>query len=337
MRFTTSYPRHVGIDTPVVNSFRNPPNSAAFHLPVKITRVGQDRDRTLMFRGWSRLCLHAASLSAAEGALAATTAAARAARVEAMKTEAIVAAEKTEAWKRATATSADVAATKERAQREAAELAQQEESKGQVDRQQREHRAKLLVRCCGSWHSLSRVCFMFRGNNITLWSEFEQEDSPRTVLHRTLAHCGYTHETSTFKTPTSVAFHVSLKITRVGRDRDRTLVFRGWSRLCLHAASLSAAEGASAAATAAARAARAEAMETEATAAAEKAEAWKRAAAASADVAASKEEAQRKAAELARREEAMGQVDQQQRKRRTKMMVRRSDAVHSLYEYNSTD
>lgn len=48
-------------------------------------------------------------------------------------------------------------------------------------------------------------------------------------------------------------------------------MFRGWSRLCLHAASLSAAEGASAAATALARAARAEAVETEARAAAEKA------------------------------------------------------------------
>ncbi len=51
-------------------------------------------------------------------------------------------------------------------------------------------------------------------------------------------------------------------------ERDRALVFRGWSRLCLHAASLSAAEGASAAATAVARAARAEAKEKEAAAAA---------------------------------------------------------------------
>lgn len=51
------------------------------------------------------------------------------------------------------------------------------------------------------------------------------------------------------------------QIARACRDRGRALLFRGWSRLCLHAASLSVAEGASAAATAVARAARAEAME----------------------------------------------------------------------------
>ena len=123
--------------------------------------------------------------------------------------------------------------------------------------------------------------------------------------------------------------HVCVKVSRVGRDRDRALMFRGWSRLCLHAASLSAAEGASAASTAAARAARAEVMEAEATAAVEKAEAWKRAAAASAGVAATKEQAQREVAELARREEVMDQVDRQQRERLAKMLVRRSDAAHS--------
>ena len=73
-------------------------------------------------------------------------------------------------------------------------------------------------------------------------------------------------------------------------------------------------------------------METEATAAAEKAEARKRAATASAEAAASKEQAQWEAVELAGREDATGQMDQQQRKRRVKMMVRRGGAVHSLYE-----
>ena len=126
--------------------------STAFHLAIKIVRVGQDRDRNLMFRGWSRLCLHAASLSASEGAAAAATAAARAARAEAMETEAIAAAEKAEALKRAAAASADVAATKEQAQREAAELVRREESMGQLDRQHRERRAKMLVRCWGVWH-----------------------------------------------------------------------------------------------------------------------------------------------------------------------------------------
>lgn len=79
-------------------------------------------------------------------------------------------------------------------------------------------------------------------------------------------------------------YHLSVQIARVCGERDRALIFRGWSRLCLHAASLSAAEGASAAASASARAARSEAMKKEA-----------EAAAASVEVAAAREEAQQKA------------------------------------------
>ena len=135
-----------------VRSLHTTPNSAVLHVAIKITRVGRDRDRALMFRGWSRLCLHAASLSASEGASAATTAAARAARAEAIETEATAAVEKAEAWKRVAAASADVAAIKERAQREAAELVRREEFMGQVDCQHRERRAKMLVRCWGAWH-----------------------------------------------------------------------------------------------------------------------------------------------------------------------------------------
>lgn len=41
-----------------------------------------------LFRGWSRLCLHAASLSVAEGASAAATTAARAERVQRIQKEA---------------------------------------------------------------------------------------------------------------------------------------------------------------------------------------------------------------------------------------------------------
>ena len=145
MHLTASHSRLICIGTHVVISFRIP-ISAAFHLAVKLTRIGRDRDRTLMFRGWSRLCLHAASLSAAEGALAATTATARASRAEAVEAEAVAAAEKAEAWKRAAAASADVAAAKEQAQRQVAELARREEYMGQMDRQQRERRAKLMVR-----------------------------------------------------------------------------------------------------------------------------------------------------------------------------------------------
>lgn len=63
----------------------------------------EDGDRRLLFRGWSRLCLHAASLNAAEAASASSTAAARAARAEAMDKQAAVAEEKAEARERAAA------------------------------------------------------------------------------------------------------------------------------------------------------------------------------------------------------------------------------------------
>lgn len=120
-----------------------------------------------------------------------------------------------------------------------------------------------------------------------------------------------------------------VQIIRVCRERDKALVFRGWSRLCLHAASLCAAEGASAAACAKARAARTEAMEKEAEAAAEKAEAWRRAAVASAEVAAAREQAKRSSlgvsmltAELKEREADTAQMAREHQLRRMKMLVR---------------
>lgn len=148
------------------------------------------------------------------------------------------------------------------------------------------------------------------------------------MRHHTLVQLAWTtHTDSSSHTPTSASFHGPVKITRVGRDRDKALVFRGWSRLCLHAASLSAAEGPSAAATAAARAVRAETMEMEAIAAAEKAKAY----GANPDTVASREQAKRdeagastSAAELEQLEEAMNQVLQKQRERGAKMLVRRS-------------
>lgn len=73
-----------------------------------------------MFRGWSRLCLHAASLCVAEGASAAATAIARAARAEAMEKEAQAATEKAEERRRASGVSAEVAPTQEQAQRASA-------------------------------------------------------------------------------------------------------------------------------------------------------------------------------------------------------------------------
>lgn len=126
--------------------------------------------------------------------------------------------------------------------------------------------------------------------------------------------------------PSSAAFHIYIKIAGVGRNRDRALVFRGWSRLCLHAASLSAGEGASAA--------RDEAMEAEATAAAGKVTARRRAATVAVDVAASRRQEKQEedgalmlAAGLKRRKDAVDQVLQEQRERRAKMLVRRSDSL----------
>lgn len=55
---------------------------------VQIIRVCADRGKRALFRGWSRLCLHAASLSAAEGVAAAAAATSRAVRAEAMGREA---------------------------------------------------------------------------------------------------------------------------------------------------------------------------------------------------------------------------------------------------------
>ena len=108
-----------------------------------------------MFRGWSRLCLHAASLSAVEGASASATAAARAARAEAIEREAAAAADKAEAWRRAAAASVEVAEAREKAQRDAArgsvlaaELHQSKEEMEQVVREQQLRRMKMLVRAC---------------------------------------------------------------------------------------------------------------------------------------------------------------------------------------------
>ena len=85
--------------------------------------------------------MHAASLSAAEGASAAATTTARATRAEAMETEAIAAAEKAEACR----VYDNMAASAELAQR-GSELEGREEAISQVLREHREHRAKMLVR-----------------------------------------------------------------------------------------------------------------------------------------------------------------------------------------------
>eukprot|EP00903_Cladosiphon_okamuranus_P014747 g13665.t1 len=350
-----------------------------------IIRVCGERYRALIFRAWSRLCLHAASLSAAEGASASATAVARAARAAAMEKEAEAAAEKAEAWRRAAAASAQVAEARETAQREAArgsvlmtELHQRKEETQEVLRQKHLRRVKMLItRLCSEndralmFRGWSRLCLHAatfsaaegasaaamafaraaraeamdtgseeaagkaetRGRSASASAEAaEEEDKAQggTDEVSTTAALKEKGEHTARSAREQQAQRMKRLITRVCGDKDRLLMFRGWSRLCLHAASLSAAEGASASATAVARAARAEAMEKEAAATAEKAEAWRRAAAASAEVAEAREKALREAArgsslaaELHESKEEMQQVARHQQLRRLKILTTR--------------
>lgn len=123
-------------------------------------------------------------------------------------------------------------------------------------------------------------------------------------------------------------------------DRRQGLLFRGWSRLCFHAASLNAAEAASSAAAASARAVRAEVMQKEAREAAEKARAWQHMAA---RVAVGKDETSPDQGEVkidaaAAREET-GEVDcklQEERRRRAWRLVRNAEEDHhglGRYQY----
>lgn len=58
---------------------------ACFNLLGQIARVCVDKQKRLMFRGWSRLCLHVASLHVAEGAVGAGCVTTRATSAKGMK------------------------------------------------------------------------------------------------------------------------------------------------------------------------------------------------------------------------------------------------------------
>lgn len=141
---------------------------------VKAARICAQRSVRLLFRGWSRLCIHAASLNATEGAMASATAAARATRTEAMEEEAKAAAEKAEALKRAAAAGAALAAAQEQAYRDtaanvsttAAESKEKREEWESFVLEQKEHRAKMLVRAkfTGDRH-VPRASDSSRGQN----------------------------------------------------------------------------------------------------------------------------------------------------------------------------
>ena len=118
---------------------------------VKITRACGETDRALLFRGWSRLCLHAATLSAAEGASVAAMVFARAARAEAMDREAEDTADKAEARRRSAATSEETTEARDKAQSGTGEVStlttelQRGEGTERMARDQQLRRIKILV------------------------------------------------------------------------------------------------------------------------------------------------------------------------------------------------
>lgn len=147
-------------------------------LSSQITHVWRDKHRQQLFRGWSRLCLHAASLNAAEGDSAAATAVARATRVETIGNEADAAAARV---KTATATTPSEKEMQEVSGVSTLAGALQERVKvaERAARQEQERRAILVVSttdsaACGvgnvggGWHvqlqnrRLQNVLFQFR-------------------------------------------------------------------------------------------------------------------------------------------------------------------------------
>lgn len=208
--------------------------------------------------------MHAASLNATEGAMASVAAAARAARTDAMEMEAEAAAQKVEALKRTAAASLELATAREHGKRgtaanvstTAAGLKPRQAEWEYVVREQKERRVKMLVR--EKSPATAARSIVTGGNTI----------SSNSGLIVYLTYCTGSSQSHT-RAPVSMA---RAQIIRACADREKHLLFRGWTRMCLHAASLTDAEGASAAATASARAIRAEAMAKEATIAAKKVE-----------------------------------------------------------------
>lgn len=103
----------------------------------QITRACRESDRSLLFRGWSRLCLHAASLSAAEGASVAAATASGTARAFAVEKRAIAATERDDASPTAVGVAVAEAVLKERA--EEAGRAFEEHKRRQASRVVRYH------------------------------------------------------------------------------------------------------------------------------------------------------------------------------------------------------
>lgn len=163
-----------------------------WHLFDQITRVCGESDRALLFRGWNRLCLHAASVASAEGALASATVFAKAARAEAMGKEAESAAAR-----------AEVAAAKEEAQRATTrgsmletQLKLKVKGTEQVLRQHQLRRMRMLVRTYLRGCLLNEVyCNIEPRRTLTHFGDSTLHELTvlHSAMHKLLRTSGFTH------------------------------------------------------------------------------------------------------------------------------------------------
>lgn len=347
-----------------------------------MVHVCRDMERRHLWRGWSRLCRHAASLNAAGEMSASRTAAARAAQAQVVKGDAIAATEKANA-RGELANASDEAETTAMARDESlrqvdGSSTQAVKSGGRTEQLERglqeyqKRRARVTVRYRRARSNPQETCNVptnkldegYVAGDISIYSAFLHNSrdplaaardncilSPirrllvpdvagRSCIGHPSKHT--TSRSSDCNIPTTSVEMAFIRpcsschpaharqITRVYRDKDRGLLFRGWSRLCLHAASLAPVEGAAAAAAATARAVRAEMLEKEAAAAVEQVAAWKKVASSSADAAEARNKARRQAEDVSILEAALksekgesGQAMRAQQERWAKTVVRK--------------
>lgn len=204
-----------------------------------------ERNKRLCSRGWSRLYLHNASPNVLEGSSVSATVAARTVRAQAADKEEPVFAEEPETRQRAKGTTvvkkASAAAREEarravaRASVMAAALKRREDELEQLVREQRKHRAIVVVRKRAYRRSpflrISRETEPCCREGIAS----EHRHPKRFIIP---VRC-LVPTFSPFVCPVCAP----VQITRVCRDRDRPLLSLGWNRLCLRAAEGVAAVG----------------------------------------------------------------------------------------------
>lgn len=130
--------------------------SLSFCRATQISRVWRDAERRLLFRGWNRIRLYAATRSAADGAAAPANAAAaaRAPRATAIKEEEMADAEDDfKAWKTGTKAGAEATGTTEIRKRSSGETAaafgaelMRVEDADEIARTYRQRLLRILVR-----------------------------------------------------------------------------------------------------------------------------------------------------------------------------------------------